>query len=67
MLQQSHPYLPSSHVVSFLAPESSKGQGEAVPLMALSLLQLLIMAPAIPRFISKARADAGMFLYYSPK
>lgn len=67
VLQQSHPHLPSSHVVSFLAPDSSKGLGEAVPLMALSLLQLLIMAPAVPRFIPKARAGAGMFIYYSPK
>lgn len=41
VLQQSHPHLPSSHVVSFLVPEPSKGLGEAVPLMALSWLQLL--------------------------
>lgn len=66
VLQQRHSHLPSSCVVSFLAPESSKGQGEAVPLMAPSLLQLIV-APAIPQFIPKATAHAEMFVYYSPK
>lgn len=61
------PHLPFSHLLSFQAPESSEGQREIIPLMALSLLQLLIAAPAVPRFIPKAGTGAGMFIYYSPK
>lgn len=38
-----------------------------IPLMALSLLQLLLVAPAVPQFIPKAGTDAEVFIYYSPK
>lgn len=60
-------HLSFSPVLSCQAPESSKEQGEMAPLMALSSLQLLIVALAVPQFIPKAGTAAGMFIYYCPK